>query len=317
MRSCNKSIDATNQLGNRLASQLEAQIQELVSAVGTGQASQEQIVSLREMKAAIAERLHSTEASLVDSRLKATDIAKQEQIHLQKISALEAELQVLRDQPRESPMTALRLHDAEKQCLALKEQLTTCESQLNDTKADIETQTREKSELHGFLETTKAELAGQRAKNEALKAEKADIEQQALRSEERLRTELSQACQNEISRQANKSLNEIQSLRHKVSVTEKENSASKNNMEQLHREKLAALQDAEELESSINGLREQAEESQGTIHRLQEDIQKHHQERAQLENELGEAQHELRTMREKQERGDKVRANGRYCTNAS
>lgn len=378
MASCDNSLQATHQLGEKLESHLEVQIQKVLSTIGTGQASQEQIADLREMKAAIAERLIASEAALADSRVEAVSFANQQQAHLQNISALEAELQLLRDQAREHPLIALRLQGAEKQCVALEQQLAMCQNQLDDSKAEVETKVQEMCRLRDTLESTTADLTQQNTnvaqqlstcqnllndsqaeartksqeicrlrdllesttanlteqKNkvaqqlstcqsqlngskveveekaqemcqlrdllesttatlaernntvEELIKEKATVQQQTALNENRIRADLSQAYQDETSRQVDKYRNELHSLQQKASTTEKELATEKSNLEQLQREKLAALQTAEQLDGSSNELRRQAKTDRDTILRLQKAVEDNQQHIFQVKNEL-------------------------------
>ncbi|KAL8723279.1 MAG: hypothetical protein Q9225_000401 [Loekoesia sp. 1 TL-2023] len=293
---CGSSTEATIHLESKLASQLEAKLEKLISIIETGHPLREQIMDLREMRATVTEQLKATETSLVDSRLKLTTFENRDQSHLQKICALEAEVKVLRNQTQESPLSALRLHEAEKQCLKVKEQLSTCQSQFETTKADIEIKRQEASDLHDLLETTKANLAEQQAKAEVLMSEKAAVERQAVHDEERIRAELSQACKNEVSRITNKFLNEIQGLRHQLLTTGKKLEMEKSRAEQLQTERAAALDDAGRTESSINELRRQANASRDTISQLKQTIEEAHQQKTNMERELEKAHDEVRDL---------------------
>lgn len=254
-------------------------------------------MDLREMKATVTERLRATETSLIDSRLRANAGEHREQQQLQKISALEAEVRSLRDHQNESPLQALRLHEEEKQSANLAKQLDVCQAQLKDAKTGLETKHAEATKLRNALEATKAGSVELQAQVEALTLEKAVVESQAIQNEERIRAELSEASKNEISRNANRFLNEIQSLRNQASAAEKKGEADRSMVEQLQAEKSAALEHARQLEISASRLQEQVKASQATSSHLEADLDKTLDQKAELEIVLHQTQEELRQLR--------------------
>ncbi|KAL9018111.1 MAG: hypothetical protein Q9185_004577 [Variospora sp. 1 TL-2023] len=294
---CERSTETTAQLETKLVSQYQAHFQKALSSIETGQVSQEQINNLREIKATIGERLRAAETSVIDSRLKIATFENQEQLHLQKIAALEAEIHTVRNQTHESPLLALRLHDAEKQCATLREQLVKYNNALDASKTDIAAKGKESSELHDLLEATKADLEEQRAKFVRMSEEKANVEAQAVVTANAIRADLSRVCQNEISRMTNHLLNEIKSLQLKVSVTEREIVTGKDKMEQLHADKSAALENVVRLEKTIRDLQEETSTSRGTISQLEQYLEEGRREKLTKDEELREAQDELRCLR--------------------
>lgn len=290
-------MEAGAQLGGRLATQFDEQIQKVLSVIETGHLSQNQIVDLRETKAKIAEKLSATEKSLAESHLKATSLAIQEQLHLQKISALDAEVNMLRHRQRESPLLALRLHDSEKGCTVLKEQLATSQTQLDSTKARIEAKDQETLEFRDLLEATKAELHEQRSKAKQLSTEKAAVEAQAVLNEDAIRAAVSKASQDEITRRTDQLQDEIKGLQYEASVTAKAMQTEKSKMKQLQVEKSAALENADRLESSVSDLRREAKTSQDTISRLKQGIEVARQQEVRKDERIREVDGELREMR--------------------
>ncbi|KAL8922354.1 MAG: hypothetical protein Q9208_005207 [Pyrenodesmia sp. 3 TL-2023] len=295
---CGSSIEATDQLGGRLATQFDGQVQKLLKAIESGHLSQNQITDLREVKAKLAEQLNASEISLADYRRTATSLRNQEQLHLQKISALEAEVITLRNQTHESPLMALRLHDSEKQCVSIKEQLTACQSQLAAARAEIESSTQETSELRDLLEITNRDLTEQQATVERLRAEKAAFESQAIVNEERIRADLSRASDNNVKSRTGELRNEIKSLRHQASVTAEALQTGKSKLDQLQADKAAASDMVRRLESSVSELQNQAKTSAETISRLEQSIKTARQEGAEKDAHLRGVQAELQEMRE-------------------
>ena len=138
------------------------------------------------MKATILERLQSTETHLADSRSKLTTSEREEKAQLQKVAALEAELKTLRTQLQESPLMALRLHDSEKQCQELNQQLSAYQLQLEDAKGDLASRGSEKVDLENSLRAARADIAELRATVDSISLEKSAIEGQAKLDKERL-----------------------------------------------------------------------------------------------------------------------------------
>ncbi|KAL8905342.1 MAG: hypothetical protein Q9207_002690 [Kuettlingeria erythrocarpa] len=295
---CGSSIEATAQLGGRLATQLDAQVQKLHAAIEGGHLSNEQITDLKEVKAKIAEQLRASETSLAGYRHKATSLENQEQLHLQKISALEAEVNTIRSQTHESPLMALRLHDSEKHCISMKEQLTACQSQLAAAKAQIDSSNQETSELRDLLEITNGDLTERQARVERLEAEKTAVENQAALNEKRTRAELSRASENNVTSRTAEFRNEIKGLRHAASVTEKELQMERSKLEQLQADKVAASDSVERLQSSVSELQSRATTSEHTISRLEQSIKDARQEGAEKDAHLRGLQAELREVRE-------------------
>ncbi|KAL8701512.1 MAG: hypothetical protein Q9201_004870 [Fulgogasparrea decipioides] len=295
---CESSTGATAGLVSSLTSELDSQFQNFISIAEAGGPMREQLVDLREMKATAVERLRATESCLVDIRLQKNDLEKREELHLQKISVLETDVRSLRNQPLESPLQALRLHESEKECGKLHEQLATYQLQLEAAQIDLTRKCGETSELHELLEATKADLIKVWDQVEALALEKATIEGQAARDQERIRAEFSEASKSEISRNTHKFLNQLQTLQHSASLAKKELEAERNTSRQLQNEKSAALENANKLEISLSQSQQQLKASQITVSRLEKEIDETRHESVNKEKEFSRIQHELRDLRE-------------------
>ncbi|KAL9588924.1 MAG: hypothetical protein Q9203_002278 [Teloschistes exilis] len=210
------------------------------SSIENGHSTSEQVADLREAKATILERLRATEANLVDSRLRMNASTDRETLRLQEIAALKAEMEALRKEPRESPLQTLKLHEVEKENAEAAERLSECQAQLEAKQRALEEKQEEAMEIQRSFEKAQADLEDIRGQMQTLQSEKEAVEAQSLIREGATRTELSQACENEISRNANKSLNEIQMLRHQVSVAEKDIEDQHRLVEQLRTENTAS-----------------------------------------------------------------------------
>lgn len=209
------------------------------SSIENGHSTSEQVADLREAKATILERLRATEANLVDSRLGMNASTDRETLRLQEIAALKAEMEALRKEPRESRLQILKLHEVEKQNAEAAERLSICQAQLEGKQRALEEKQEEAMEIRRSFEKAQVDLEDVRGQMQTLQSGKEAVEAQSLIREGAIRTELSEACENEISRNANKSLNEIQMLRHQVSVAEKDIEDQHKLVEQLRTEKTA------------------------------------------------------------------------------
>ncbi|KAL8893966.1 MAG: hypothetical protein Q9192_004747 [Flavoplaca navasiana] len=183
---CHDSLKTTSNLEGRIISDIEAQIQKLTSSIKASQPLEQQLQDLQKVKATILERLQATETHLADSRSKLTTSEREEKAQLQKVAALEAELKTLRTQLQESPLMALRLHDSEKQCQELNQQLSAYQLQLEDTKSDLASRGSEKADLENSLQAARTEIAELRATVDSVSLEKFAIEGQAKLDKERL-----------------------------------------------------------------------------------------------------------------------------------
>ncbi|KAL8724508.1 MAG: hypothetical protein Q9166_007909 [cf. Caloplaca sp. 2 TL-2023] len=302
---CQESINATSLLENKLTSEFDTRFGKLVSSIETGRPLEQQIKDLREVKATIMERIKAAEEGLAESRHKVIAAETQEKFQLQKIAALEAEVSSLRNRPQESPLLAVRLHDKEKQCEQLDQQLSMYQLQLEDAKSKLETEYAEKSVLNESLQIAKADMEGLQAKFETITLEKVAVESQAVLNEDRLREELSDACKKEVSRNANKYLNEIQGLRHDLSMAEKRAEAGKTTISQLQAEKEEVVTNAEAARESLRKIQTSTSENSQMLEenrqencRLKEAVEDMLHQQTENEKELHEKEKEILELRE-------------------
>ncbi|KAL8686260.1 MAG: hypothetical protein Q9218_007233 [Villophora microphyllina] len=225
----------------------------------------EQVADLREVKATIIERLRATEADLADSRLRANAGQDRERLLLQENATLKAEVETVRQQSRESPLQALQLHEAQRQKAEALEQLTTCQAQLDKKQTALDTNCVELTDLQRSADAAKVDVADLRSQLEAMKLEKQAVEAQALMKEGTIRAELSQACENEISRSANKFLNEIQTLRHQLSVAEKDLKSQRELVGQLQTERTGTRGRTQALQNSLASTTQKLKEQEARI----------------------------------------------------
>ncbi|KAL8903652.1 MAG: hypothetical protein Q9171_007325 [Xanthocarpia ochracea] len=295
------TISATSRLEDRLVSEVDSRLQSIVSSIEAGRPLEQQLQNLQESNAKVTERLKATEADLADSRHKLTTAEKQEKEQLQKTAALEAEVKTLHAQPRESPLLALRLHDSEKQCEELNQQLSAYQLQLEATRSDLAAECLGKASLEDSLQTAKADIVGLQAKLEAISLEKVAVESQAKLNEDQLREDLSKSCNNEISRNKKKFVNEIHRLRN----VEKDLEASRAEialLEGTKRDALAkldtAMRDLESRQASASEVSQTLQRSLQERSRLEKDLEGMRNQDAEKSKQSQEMETEIRQMRE-------------------
>ncbi|KAL8855476.1 MAG: hypothetical protein Q9178_007887 [Gyalolechia marmorata] len=295
------TISATSRLEDRIVSEVDSRLQSIVASIEAGQPLEQQLQDLQESNAKFTERLKATEADLADSRHKLTTAEKQEKEQLQKTAALEAEVKALHGQPRESPLLALRLHDSEKQCEELNQQLSAYQLQLEATRSDLAAECLGKASLEESLQTAKADIVGLQAKVEAISLEKVAVEGQAKLNEDKLREDLSKSCNNEISRNKKKFVNEIHRLRN----VEKDLEASRAEIALLEGTKgdvLAKLdtatRDLESRQASASEVSQMLQKSLQECSRLEKDLEGIRNQDAEKSKHFQEMETEIRQMRE-------------------
>ncbi|KAL8913136.1 MAG: hypothetical protein Q9172_007353 [Xanthocarpia lactea] len=292
-----ETISATSRLEDRIVSEVDSRLQSIVSSIEAGRPLEQQLQDLQESNTKVTERLKATEADLADSRHKLTTAEKQEKEQLQKTAALEAEVKTLHAQPRESPLLALRLHDSEKQCEELNQQLSAYQLQLEATRSDLAAECLGKASLEESLQTAKADIVGLQAKVDAISLEKVAVEGQAKLNEDKLREDLSKSCNNEISRNKKKFVNEIHRLRN----VEKDLEASRAEIALLEGTKGDALakldtatRDLESRQASASEVSQLLEKSLQECSRLEKDLEDMRNQDAEKSKHFQEMETEIR-----------------------
>ncbi|KAL8684298.1 MAG: hypothetical protein Q9224_006455, partial [Gallowayella concinna] len=306
---CQDSINATSCLESRLTSEFSARVEELVSSVEARRSVDQQLKDLQNTSASISEKLRATEASLAESRNRVFAAETQEKVQLHKAASLEAEVNVLRNRPQESSLMALRLHDSEKQCARMNEQLSSYQLQLEDAKDYLKAKSEEYTILQSSLETVKAELVEVQAKYDVISLEKIALEGQAVLNEERVRAEFSAICKNEISRNNNKALNQIHALQTAKSTADEKARSAEASVSELTQ--LLTTSRSKESKSELDAgvIRREQVEKDLRIQDLETDLEKLRKGRAQE----SQTTQELRSQLSKA-KADKTELNSRTKT---
>ncbi|KAL8851899.1 MAG: hypothetical protein Q9221_003222 [Calogaya cf. arnoldii] len=272
---CRDNFDTTSAIGNKLLSEFGTRLQSLMSSIEAGRPLEQQMQDLCEAKATLAERLQATEVYVADSRRNLTAAEAQEKALLQKVAALEAELKTLRGQPQESTLMALRLHDSEKQCEKIDQQLSAYQVQLEDTKSDLASRYAEKADLEDSLQAARAEIAELQTKLDAVLFEKVAVEGESKLNEDRLKEHYSKICDDQVSRNTEKYVNEIHRLRN----VEKDLNASRAEISLLQATKAEALANLDTAKRELEMRNTSADDGLQILQKCQH-------ERAQLEQDL-------------------------------
>lgn len=281
-----------------------------MSSIESGRPLEQQMLDLHKVKATSTERLEATELYLADSRHKLTAAEHQEKAQLQKVAALEAELTTLRNQPQESPLMALRLHDSEKQCKKLKQQLSASEVQLKDTKSDLATKCSEKADLEDSLQATRTEIVGLQTSIDAISLDKVAVEGQAKLNEDRLKEHFSTLLKDQTSMISDKFVNELHRLRN----VEKELNASKAEislLEAIKEEALAkfdaAKRDSESRQTSHDDVSQMLQKCQRERAQLEQDIKGIRHQDAEKSKQFQKMEAEIRQLREEASKSQQIK----------
>ncbi|KAL8993666.1 MAG: hypothetical protein Q9169_006177 [Polycauliona sp. 2 TL-2023] len=274
-------IESTSNLEDRLVSEFDFRLQSLSSDMKAGRPLEQQMHTLHQVKATITERLQATEVNLAESRQKLTVAENKDKAQLQKVAALEAEVKVLRAQPQESPLMALRLHESEKQCEELHRQASAYQVQLEDIKSDLASRCLEKSDLEDSLQATSAELAELRNTLHTVSLEKAAVDGQAKLNEDRLKQHFSTLCNDQISQNSDKFTKEIQRLRN----VEKDLNASRTKISLLEATKKEAL-------AKLDTATQDLESSKISENDASKKLQQYEKDKMRIEKEVGAMRHQ-------------------------
>ncbi|KAL8868097.1 MAG: hypothetical protein Q9174_005219 [Haloplaca sp. 1 TL-2023] len=168
---------------NTVSFELASKMQTVATLLHTEQPVKAQVEDLREAKATVNERLRATEIDLINSRLQANATSEREKQQSQRAVALEAELKTVRQHQHDLSLQSQRLHDAEKQCRDLSQQLGDRRFELQSVNADAKAARDEAGHLRGSLNATETTVTKLQTQLEVEIAEKARI-QRSIRQQQ-------------------------------------------------------------------------------------------------------------------------------------
>lgn len=240
MLSCGRSSELTIENQKKFSLELQQQLEELKSNVKAEGVLNQQLMDTREMKATIKERLQMTEKALVEVRQRGILLENKEQLHVQKICALEIEVGKNSSKtPKLAELTS-QIQELKIRNQDLQEQFNTCQKKANSESEQLQQKIEEASKLESSVATLELQLSKARIESSTLEDQRTALESKAVEELDQLRTELSKSALLEQDRLEADYLNKLQQLRHQNTVTEEKSENWRQQLDKLHCEKEAA-----------------------------------------------------------------------------
>ena len=168
---------------------MQDQVQALGENILTGHTLSEQVMDLREIRAALRERVSATDCALRDARLQIINLQHKDQEQSSKISTLEDSLAHTRAHIDHSS-TLLRFQELDTRNKDLEREMASARAKATSLTKQVETTSDDLEGLQGRIADTQSQLEEARRETEVLRIEKSSCEQQATRQLEQLRKEL-------------------------------------------------------------------------------------------------------------------------------
>lgn len=237
MQSCSRTSEMTRDCQRNMSLDLQQQLQALKSSVEAEKTLNEQLVEVREMKATVRERLQMTESALVEARQHAIVLENKEQLHMQRIHALEVEVARFSSKEPESVQLNSQIQELMIHNKDLHEQVATCHREANGVSKQLQQKIEEASSLEASINNLQLQLSDARIESTAFEDQRAAYESKADEKLEQLRKQLSRSATLEQSRLEGDYLNQIQQLRYEKSVTDDKAEQCKRQLNRLQCEK--------------------------------------------------------------------------------
>lgn len=181
----------------QLAVLMQDQVQALGENILTEHTLSEQVMDLREIKAALRERVSATDCALRDARLQIIDLQHKDQEQSRKISTLEDSLAHTRA-PVDHSFTLLRFQELDTRNKDLEGEMASARAEATSLTKQAEKTSNDLEGLQGRMADTKSQLEEARRETEVVREEKSSCEQQATRQLEQLRKELTDSANKEL-----------------------------------------------------------------------------------------------------------------------
>ncbi len=163
IQDCERAVSTTSGSQQQLSSELQTQLSNLNDKINVKDGLGEQLMDLREVKAAMRERLLGAEASLVVARQHAAALESKEQFHLRRISELETESTRLQSNGSELQRIILRLEESEARNRNLEEEISNLHKEKLGISKSLEEKLEEAVDLRTCLAQRADEAAGLKA----------------------------------------------------------------------------------------------------------------------------------------------------------
>lgn len=249
VEACNHNTSITESGHQQLALSVEKELQALGSNITTKHTLSEEIMDLREMRATVRERLHSTETALRDSRLQVVALHQKEAEHVRRMTIMENDWKGR--QPVEDSQISIRLQETNSLNINLRRDLATQTAEVNSMGEQLQQREEELHLLKTHSAETQALLEEARQQTATIQSEKLKVEEQAVIEREEMRSRLSKAASLELANLKSTHLDLMQQSKAKDSPTEEKYREAANQLIITRKEKERIEKDAIITKSSL------------------------------------------------------------------
>ena len=205
---------------------MQEQLRALCNNLTAEQNLSEQVMDLREVKATLRERLQATETALRETRIEVVALQRKDREQSHKIVVHETE-RAKPQQPVDNSHILLRFQDLDSRNRDLQRDLDNMQTQAASLSTQVQQKTKDVVHLDERLIDTQVQLQEARHETEVVRAEKLEIEKQALQQCEDLRTKLLKDASKELEAMKADHLSQMQQLRVRKSPDDKFSQATK------------------------------------------------------------------------------------------
>jgi len=175
-------------------SKIQKQFEELTTSIKVEQSLSAQVVDLREVKATLSERAHTSETALAEARQMVVGLQGREQLLIQEISGLKAEVSTLRNRPREDPEAHARLRQTEALNTEMQVKIARLLSDTSEYTEKLNQNSEVMTGLQDRISGLESQLAEVKAANILLEKQKSECEAQAHTKYENFKSQLLEAA---------------------------------------------------------------------------------------------------------------------------
>ncbi|MCJ1435994.1 hypothetical protein MMC27_005372 [Xylographa pallens] len=285
----------------KLDRHIQKQLDNLKTSIKGEQTLSEQILDLREMKAAMRERLQASETSLAEARQAIIGLQGKEQYLETNVSALKAEILSLRAQPTEDPTTIDHVRQIESRNSDLEVTLSRKHEELSGSEDRLQRITADATEKQKLIDGLTSQVDEAKVTIRVLEKQKAGCEKQANIKYEGLKSQLLEASNAERAILADENLAKVEKLERLRSTAEKKATKAEEEMGRLRAGKEIQSKKLEEFQEKLGSLtlqiqsrdkevREVEEKFRTTEENLLAQIQTHIEEKHGLDRRIAETE---------------------------
>ncbi|MCJ1282312.1 hypothetical protein MMC26_001635 [Xylographa opegraphella] len=238
----------------KLNRHIQKQLDNLKASIKGEQCLSAQILDLREIKASMRERLQACETSLVEARQTIVGLQGREQHLKTDVSALKAEILLLRTQPTEDPTSIDHIQNIESRNSDLENTLARKDEDLSGNEDQIRDMTDEAIEKQKLINGLLSQIDDAKITIQILSKQKAACEQQADLKYEGLRSQLLEASNAERAILADENSVKVEKLQRLKTVADNKAWKAEEEMGRLKAGKEIESKRHEELQAELDSL---------------------------------------------------------------